>query len=72
MEINLSTSRGLIVTDAKDILVDGDNFGWKTGDRCYLPVFKFVIDDPGNDKLINTWFFGSLFMSKYVVVYDNS
>lgn len=54
-------------TDLQDMFVDGDNFGEESGRFCYAPVFMSK-----HSGTKNTWFVGSLFLRKYVMVLDNT
>lgn len=54
-------------TDLQDMFVDGDNFGEESGKFCYVPVFMSK-----HSGTKNTWFVGSLFLRKYVMVLDNT
>ena len=48
------------------MMIDGDSFGKRTGSYCYIPVFH------SNLATKDHWYVGSLFMTQYVVVYDNT
>lgn len=50
----------------KDLLLDGSNFGQEAGQSCYIPVFRSLQEEQ------DTWFVGSLFLSDYVFVFDNT
>ena len=66
IELNDSLSTYNLTAINSNMFVDGDNFGKRTGSYCYIPVFHS--DLPAD----NNWYVGSLFMSQYVVVYDNT
>lgn len=51
------------------MLVDGSIFGFKENAFCYIPIFRAKV---ANKDYTNTWFVGSLFMTNYVTVYDNT
>ena len=51
----------------KDLLLDGSNFGQEAGQYCYIPVFRSF-----QDQQQDTWFVGSLFLSDYIFVFDNT
>ena len=51
------------------MLIDGSIFGFAQNAFCYIPIFRAQVS---NIKYKNTWFVGSLFMTNYVTVYDNS
>jgi hypothetical protein len=47
------------------MLVDGSSFG-ASDNFCYIPVFRSSL------AAADQWYVGSIFMSQYVVVYDNT
>lgn len=60
-------SSTLMTVDLNKMFIDGDNFGEKTGSFCYLPVFMSK-----HSGTQNTWFFGSMLMEDYIMIFDNS
>lgn len=66
IELNDSISQFNLTAIESSMLVDGDSFGKRTGSYCYIPVFH---SDVGGD---DHWYVGSLFMTQYVIVYDNT
>lgn len=69
MSFNLfdDSSKFLMSVDLNKMFIDGDNFGEKSNSFCYLPVFMSK-----HSGTQNTWFFGSMLMEDYVMVFDNS
>ena len=54
-----------LTTLQSGMLTDGENFG--APGYCYIPLFMHGLSNKEND-----WYVGSIFMGRYVVLYDNT